>query len=76
MRLPWWTHEGLRLATPAGETTKWRERTPAMAAGLTDHQWTLREVLSHPIPPPAWVAPNRRGRPPKPRPQPEIPVAA
>jgi IS1 family transposase len=25
---------------------RWRERTPAMAAGLTDHVWTLRELLT------------------------------
>jgi hypothetical protein len=24
---------------------RWRERTPAMAAGLTDHIWTCRELL-------------------------------
>ena len=25
---------------------RWRECTPAMAAGLTDHVWTLRELLT------------------------------
>jgi len=25
---------------------RWRERTPAMAAGLTDHVWTVRELLT------------------------------
>lgn len=25
---------------------KWRHRTPAMAAGLTDHVWTFRELLT------------------------------
>ncbi len=39
--------------------------TPAMASGLTDHVWSMRELLSHRIPPPPWVAPKRRGRPPK-----------
>ena len=28
-----------------------------MAAGLTDHRWTMREWLSHPIPLPPWVYP-------------------
>lgn len=28
---------------------KWRPRTPAMAAGLTDHVWTLQEWLEHPV---------------------------
>jgi IS1 family transposase len=27
---------------------KWQQRTPAMAAGLTDHVWSLREWLSFP----------------------------
>ena len=37
--------------------------TPAMASGLTDHVWSMCELLSHRIPPPPWVAPKRRGRP-------------
>lgn len=27
-----------------------RARTPAMAAGLTNHRWTVVELLSHPVP--------------------------
>jgi transposase-like protein len=60
-----WTHDSLRVAAGAGQRRKWRERTPAMAAGLTDHCWTMREWLSYPIPLSPWVAPKRRGRPPK-----------
>ncbi len=37
--------------------------TPAMAAGLTDHIWSLCELLSYQIAPPPWVEPKRRGRP-------------
>lgn len=37
--------------------------TPAMAAGLTDHIWSLYELLSYHIAPPPWVQPKRRGRP-------------
>jgi transposase-like protein/IS1 family transposase len=37
--------------------------TPAMAAGLTDHIWSLYELLSYRIAPPPWVEPKRRGRP-------------
>jgi hypothetical protein len=40
-------------------------RTPAMAAGLTDHCWTINELLWHRIPPPPWRPPKRRGRPKK-----------
>jgi len=25
---------------------RWRERTPALAAGVTDHVWTFRELLT------------------------------
>jgi transposase-like protein len=60
-----WEHDSLRIAAPPWERLKWRARTPAMAAGLTDHRWTMRELLSDPIPLPPWVAPKRRGRPPK-----------
>jgi transposase-like protein len=71
-----WEHGSLRLLAPAGSGRKWQERTPAMAAGLTDHRWTMRELLSYQVPLPARVAPKRRGRPPKPaRPGP-APVAA
>lgn len=60
-----WHHESLRLGAPQDLERKWQERTPAMAAGLTDHRWTMGELLSHQVPLPAWVAPKRRGRPPK-----------
>lgn len=60
-----WLHQRLRLAAPAGAPWKWHERTPAMAAGLTDHRWTMLELLRYQVPPPVWVAPKRLGRPPK-----------
>ena len=44
-----WEHDSLRIAAPPGERLKWRDRTPAMAAGLTDHRGTMRERLGHPI---------------------------
>src|SRR5215510_10873502 len=44
-------HASLRQALPQPESTngtgsarQWRPQTPAIAAGLTDHMWTLREV--------------------------------
>jgi hypothetical protein len=40
-----WCHASLRQAAPPGERRTWRERTPAMAAGLTDHPWTMAELL-------------------------------
>jgi transposase-like protein len=60
-----WCHDSLRLAAPAGSERRWQERTPAMAAGLADHPWTMGELLRYQVPPPAWQAPKRRGRPPK-----------
>jgi transposase-like protein len=60
-----WRHDSLRLPAPAGSESKWQERTPAMAAGLTDHRWTMDELLHYQVPLPAWVPPKRRGRPPK-----------
>jgi transposase-like protein len=60
-----WRHASLRLAAPIGASWKWQERTPAMAAGLTDRRWTRRDLWRSHVPRPSWVAPKRRGRPPK-----------
>jgi IS1 family transposase len=45
-----------RLAYPevtngSGSAKVWRPCTPAMAAGLTDHVWSLKEVLLYRVPP-------------------------
>jgi IS1 family transposase len=55
-------HSSLRQALPlplptngTGSAKHWRPCTPAMAAGLTDHVWTLREVLLFRVPP--WPQP-------------------
>jgi hypothetical protein len=34
-----------------GSAKVWRPCTPAMAAGLTDHVWSLTEVLCYRVPP-------------------------
>ena len=56
-------HASLRqpLAEPiathgTGSAKVWRPCTPAMAAGVTDHVWTLREVLMFRVPP--WPQPQ------------------
>ena len=71
-----WTHGSLRRRTPVGTGRKWQERTPAMAAGLTDHLWSMHELLRYQVPLPAWVPPKRRGRPPKAVPPPALAVAS
>jgi uncharacterized protein with PQ loop repeat len=56
-------HASLRqpLAEPVatqghGSAKRWRPCTPAMAAGLTDHIWSLKEVLLYRVPP--WPQPQ------------------
>ena len=58
-----WVHESLRLRA-IGRGYKWQERTPAMAAGLTDHVWTVEEVLRYRVLPLEVAPPPRRSRPP------------
>ena len=55
-------HASLRQPLPvpqptncSGSVKRWQPCTPAMAAGLTDHVWTLREVLLFRVPP--WPQP-------------------
>lgn len=50
----------LRLAGPELYRRQWEQRTPAMVAGLTDHIWSLEELLSYHLPPPpAQKCPSR-----------------
>lgn len=39
-------HKSLRLPVQDGWLQKWSPRTPAMAAELTDHIWTVKELLT------------------------------
>ena len=45
-------HSALRIEL-AGQSSKrkWQQRTPAMAAGITDHICTLEELLTYRLPP-------------------------
>jgi hypothetical protein len=36
-------------------------QTPAMAAGITDHRWSVHELFRYRVPPPRWHPPKRRG---------------
>jgi IS1 family transposase len=66
LHLEWWRayyhfvrpHESLRqpLAQPIErggkrQRQRYRQRTPAMAAGLTSRRWSVRELLAIPLPP-------------------------
>ncbi len=57
-------HRSLRLLLYVGRSghRHWVRRTPAMAAGLTDHRWSMQELLTYRVPLPRWTPPKRRGR--------------
>jgi len=55
-------HASLRLPAGSESGRQWQARTPAMAAGLTDHCWSVAELLHYRVPPPPWEPPRRRGR--------------
>ncbi len=58
----------------AGEAQRLQRQTPAMASGLTDHLWSISELLSYKVAPAPWVEPKRRGRPRiRPLPDPNVP---
>jgi hypothetical protein len=57
-------HHSLRLKLSVGKYGHhWVQRTPAIAAGLTDHQWTPTELFAFKVPLPCWKPPAQRGRP-------------
>src|SRR5262249_51785810 len=63
-------HEGMFLVgtvynfcTPHASLSDTRKTTPAMAAGITDHCWTMHELLSFHVPLSRWAPPKQRGRP-------------
>jgi len=51
------------LCTPHARLSQAQQTTPAMAAGITDHCWTMPELLSFHVPLSRWAPPKRRGRP-------------
>jgi len=42
-------HESLAVDVP-GLKRRFRSRSPAMALGLTDHLWSVQDLLHHPVP--------------------------
>ncbi len=58
----------------AGAAQRLQRQTPAMASGLTDHLWSISELLSYKVASAPWVEPKRRGRPrTRPLPDPNVP---
>jgi hypothetical protein len=58
-----WPHASIRPPLPqpeppkgTGSAKQWRPCTPAMAAGGTEHVWSLTEVLLSRVPP--WPQPQ------------------
>lgn len=71
-----WAHHELSSVRDAasGKRRAGPKRSPAMAAGLTDHLWSLLELLSYKVAPAPFVVPKRRGRPrTRPLPDPNVP---
>jgi transposase-like protein len=58
-----WCHRSLRWRAGEGASRQWLGRTPAMAAGLTDHPWSMTELLRYQVPLSPWVPPKRQRRP-------------
>ena len=57
-------HHSLRLKLSVGSFGyRGVQRTPAILAKLTDHQWTPAELFDFKVPPPRWTMPSQRGRP-------------
>ena len=63
-------HEGMfvvgtvyNFCTPHASLSQTHKTTPAMAAGITDHCWTMHELLSFHVPLSRWLPPKQRGRP-------------
>src|SRR5262249_31247887 len=61
-RHPMTLHAGMFLVgtaynfgTPHESLSHMQQTTPAMAAGITDHCWTMHELLSFPVPLSRWV---------------------
>src|SRR5215475_4814200 len=51
------------FCTPHESLHTVQKTTPAMAAGITDHCWTMQELLSFQVPLPRWGPPKQCGRP-------------
>ncbi len=44
------THEALKIEVNE-DKRRWKQRTPAMAANITDHRWSIKELCNFKPPP-------------------------
>lgn len=59
-------HESLRICIVEDRQKKhYVSRTPAMAAGVSNHIWSIKELMQYRVPPERWKPPKKRGRPSK-----------
>lgn len=49
------SHQSLQVRVRG--PSRYRYRTPAMAAGLTNHRWSVADILLVPLPERVWLAP-------------------
>lgn len=54
-----WAVRTLRQKVQA-DPPRYEYRTPAMVAGVADHQWTLKEILTRPLFPPKPTVPTKK----------------
>lgn len=58
-------HDSLQVCVVKDEKKHYFKRTPAMAAGISDHIWSVKELMSYRVAPEKWKPEKRRGRPSK-----------
>lgn len=58
-------HESLRVCMVKDEQKRYINRTPAMASEITDHIWSVKELMQYRVPPERWKPYRKRGRPSK-----------
>ena len=57
-------HQSLRVPYYLSQhSRRWLQRTPAIAAGLTHHRWSIAELFHFRVPPSPWSPPKQPGRP-------------
>ena len=58
-----WVGTVSNFCTPHESVSQTQPTPPAMAAGVTDHDWTMHALLALHVPLSRWAPPKRRGRP-------------